>query len=319
MTLPLSKIESLKHLITHAHCPDGTMSAMLLAHFFPDLTVTYVQYGSEEHRNLEVLPYTIFCDFSPHPDQVEDFVRAEAVVLDHHKTAESIVARFGDLGVYGDEDSEPGVCGAVLALREICVPLFRKFLPDHEPRSYFLFRALENYAILAGIRDTWQRSHPRWREACEQASAIGFWPNEDLVGRPPEEWKSKFEIGKILFQKKLNSAERCGNDAYRFLSQKGTRVAIFQNSRMASDTAEYLDTEADLVIGFDVAVRDGEPTMVFSARSHTFYDCGKLAKAHGGGGHTKAAGFRRLLRSQDPQPFELLKKLVDDYEAGNDR
>ncbi len=144
---------------------------------------------------------------------------------------------------------------------------------------------------------------------------MGFWGGENLMYVPVGEWKSKLEIGKVLFQKKLDRAERYGDNAFRFTSEKGTRVAVFEDVKMSSDVAEYLGGEVDLVIGFDVLMRDGTPTMVFSTRSHTHYDCGGFAKYHGGGGHTKAAGFRIFLAPDDPQPFELARHVVSEYEG----
>lgn len=311
MPIPIEKIHSLKHLIVHERCPDGTASAMMLKYCFPDLDVQFVQYDTEAHRNVEVRPHTIFADFSPHPDRVGDFVQAESVVLDHHRTAQQVVAEFGELGVFGDETSEPGVCGATLAFREVCKPS----LEGHGYDVGHLLRLMEDFAILAGIRDTWQRENPRWREACEQASALDFWPWDRLVGLPAVDWKEKLEIGPILFQKKLDTVKRFGDNALRFVSEKGTKVAVFQGVKMSSDVAEHLHTEVDLVIGFDVFLVDGEPSMVLSTRSHTDFDCGKFCKAHGGGGHTRAAGFKVVLKPDDPQPFELARRIVEKYES----
>jgi hypothetical protein len=284
---------------------------MLLKYCLPEVsTVEFVQYETEAHRNLEVRPDTIFADFSPHSDQVDDFVKAEAVVLDHHRTAKDIVGAFGPLGVFGDEAKDPGVCGAVLVFREVCLPL----LQAQEGNRSTVTRQLEDFATLSGIRDTWQRKSPRWQEACEQAAALDFWPWEYLDGLPVSHWRGRLEIGPVLYQKKLKAAKKFGDGAYRFTTEKGVRIAIFEGLKMSSDVAEYLHTEVDLVIGFDVFLVDGTPSMVFSTRSHTDFDCSAFCKAHGGGGHTRAAGFSRALTPDDPQPFELARRIVAAYE-----
>lgn len=318
MPIPIEKLLNLDHIVVHQRCPDGTASAHILQRCLGfDKKVEFVQYDTEAHRDLEVRPNTVFADFSPHPDRVGDFVKADAVVLDHHKTAKQVVAEFGELGVYGDEETEPGVSGAVLAFREVYLPLMQyKGVTNLEDDP--LVKPLKDLAALAGIRDTWQTDDPRWRQACEQAAALDFWPWEHLgVPVSKQEWQTKMSIGPILFQKKLDTAKQFGDNAHRFATEHETKVAVFQGVKMSSDVAEYLDKEVDLVIGFDVFLVDGEPAMVFSTRSHTDFDCGKFAKAHGGGGHTRAAGFKVALKPADPHPFELARRVIERYEAGD--
>lgn len=151
---------------------------MILKYCLPEVSVEFVQYETEAHRSLEVRPNTIFADFSPHSSQITDFVKAEAIVLDHHRTAKDIVGAFGPLGVFGDETTDPGVCGAVLVFREVCLPIIQAQGGNRSTVT----RQLEDFATLSGIRDTWQRKSPRWQEACEQAAALDFWPWEYLDG-----------------------------------------------------------------------------------------------------------------------------------------
>lgn len=326
MPIPIEKLLNLRRIVVHDKCPDGKAAAHILQRCLGfDKPVEFVQYDTDAHRAIEVLPDTVFADFSPHPDTVDDFVRVESVVLDHHKTARDVVGAFGELGVFGDEVTEPGVCGATLAFREVYLPLLRHQtssrydrLTSEEALRKPSVAYLKELATLAGIRDTWQTSNPRWREACEQAAALDFWP-WDHIGDSlsKDQWVAKMSIGPVLFQKKLDTAKRFGDNALRFTSEKGTKVAVFSGVKMSSDVAEYLDKGVDLVIGFDVFLVDGSPAMIFSTRSHTHYDCGKFAKTHGGGGHTKAAGFKVLLQPGDPHPFDLARRVVDRYEAEN--
>lgn len=311
MPIPLEKIRELKYLVTHIYCPDGTASAMLLKYCLPDLDVQFVQYETREQRELKVRPNTIFADFSPHRDAVKDFVSAEAIVLDHHKTQKDVVAEFGKLGVFADEKAEPGIAGANLAFREVCKPLLEA---EGSEAAGALLRRMDDLAALAGIRDTWQTQDPRWRAACEQSAALFFWPPDEVVGLAPDQWREKLDIGKVLFQRTLDTAKKIGDKCYRFTTEKGTRVALFEGIKKTSDVAEYLDTEVDLVIGYAVFA-DDHPKMVFSTRSHTHYDCGKFAKAHGGGGHTKAAGFSMPLQPGDPNPLDMARRVVERYEG----
>ncbi|MCH8239284.1 MAG: hypothetical protein IIB62_04360, partial [Proteobacteria bacterium] len=100
----------------------GMASAMILRDafsYFPP--VEFVHYDTPEHRNMEVTEGVIFCDFSPHPDLAAQFLEAGAIVLDHHKTVKPIVSQFvkAGQGVFGDEELEPGVCGATLAYQHV--------------------------------------------------------------------------------------------------------------------------------------------------------------------------------------------------------
>ncbi len=316
MSIPIKKLLDLNYIVVHANCADGTAAAHILQQCLGyDVPVEFVQHNTDAHKTLEVRPNMVFADFSPHPDRVKDFVDAGAVVLDHHKTAKDIVANFGELGVYGDEILEPGIAGATLAFREVYMPLARhRGVQVAHPSLVYL----KDFATLAGIHDTWQRNSSRWREACEQAAALKWWPWEQIgIPMTQDAWKSKMRIGSVLFQKKLDTAKRFGDNSYRFTSKKGTKVAVFSGINMSSDVAEYLNEDVDLVIGFDVFLVDEVPSILISTRSHTTFDCGKFCAAHGGGGHTKAAGFKIVLKPNSPQPFELVRQVLERYEAAD--
>jgi oligoribonuclease NrnB/cAMP/cGMP phosphodiesterase (DHH superfamily) len=312
VALSLSNIKNLKHIVTHAYCPDGTASALLLKQCLPWADVTFVQYNTEEHKTLPVREGTIFADFSPHDDQVEDFVRVGAVVLDHHITKKEVVEKFGKNGVFGDEKTEPGISGASLVFREVYKPL----MESHRVSSQDI-RKVQDFAYLVGIRDTWQNKHKRWNEACAVSEALNFWPWNTY--KSLKDLESKLEIGPILLERKLNAAKKAGDDAWRFTTSRKTKVAVIEGVRMSSDTAEYLDDEVDLVIGFNVRAIDGKSTLIFSNRSHTFFDCAAFATKHGGGGHTRAAGFAWQLGPNDPQPHTLIRRIVEHYELTGER
>jgi len=329
MPIPIEKLQAVKNVVVHDACPDGLASAMILRACYSTAEVKFVQYDTKAHRELEAQPNTIFADFSPHRDRVDDFKRAEAIVLDHHKTQKDVVGSFGELGVFGDEATEPGVSGAVLAFREVWWPLMKeKAAPmmSDVVRGLDLtnsptkdFRLIQDFATLAGIRDTWQTKSPRWQESCEQAAAMFFWPPEVLLPVPPDKWAEKLSLGPLLLEKQLKRAKRNADSSFRFTSTKGTRVAVFEGTTSASDAAEYLHESVDLVVGFDIFVQDGQPVMLWSIRSHTDFDCGTFCKAHGGGGHLRAAGFKLILQPDDPNPFALARRVLDAYESASGR
>jgi oligoribonuclease NrnB/cAMP/cGMP phosphodiesterase (DHH superfamily) len=227
--------------------------------------------------------------------------------LDHHKTAKAVVDAFGANGAFGDETNDPGVCGAVLAYRHVWLPL-----KNHNHAE--IVKTVENFARLAGIRDTWQKNSPDWNEACYQSEALVFWPEDELIGLNPLEWSEKLSLGKILFKRKIDWAKQCVEGSYRFISNSGTKVIIFEGTKASSDSSEIIGNEADLVVGFNTFVEDEKIKVIYSTRSRAEFNCAEFCKSLGGGGHTKAAGFGITISPIDPHPFYLFQNILNKYE-----
>lgn len=317
--IDVKKLERVDHIVSHYHCADGMASAMILRDAIPSAKVSFIQYQSPEHLSLEAKPGMLFCDFSPHRDRVGAFVEAGAIVLDHHKFAKDVVEAFGEDGVFADETASPGVSGAVLAFEQVWVPLAAQGLPEGNPEALkapldLRAERIKDFAVLAGIRDTWLTGNPRWRESCDQREALVFWPSEDLLATPWNEWPIKLALGPVLFDKQLRKAAETAEGSYRFTTDKGLRVAMFGGVTITSDAAETIGAEADLVVGFSYKVEAGGIVLVFSTRSHTDFDCGSFCKAHGGGGHTKAAGFKVSVGPTDLNPFDHFRAILEEYE-----
>lgn len=313
--LPLEKLKAVKHIITHATCPDGVASAMILRDVLPNATVTFQRYDSQEQINAVVEENVLFCDFSPHQGRVQAYKEAGAIVLDHHKSQAEIVKSFGELGVFADEAAEPGVCGATLAFREVWQPLMAERGSEQMDTTPEV-RAL---AELAGIRDTWQTKSPLWTQACAQAEALTFWPVEALLSQPSYKWPEYLTIGPVLFEKKIRTATQCLKNGFTFTTAKGRRVVMFDNLRASSDAAEIAGEAHDFVVGFGYTSENGAPSLVYSTRSHTGFNCSAFAQAHGGGGHTAAAGFGTLVFSGMANPYDNLQALLKAYEPVEER
>lgn len=291
-----TKLFNVRTIVTHDGCPDGVASAMILKVAMPDAKVVFARYGSAELAALPATEGMLFCDFSPPADRVQEFVDVGAIVLDHHKTARAVVEAFGENGVFGDEATEPGVCGAVLAYR---VAIVGAGVRDD---------AIEDFATLAGIRDTWQRQDPRWIEACAQAEALRFWPREYLVGLTPFRWAERMAIGGTLLQKKAEQVEEKIREAYR-CEIAGQRVVMFDGSVETSDAMEALKAGTDLVVGFRYLCDGGRQRLNLSCRSRGL-DVSAFAKRHGGGGHTQAAGCTLDVLPGDANPYERVRELI---------
>lgn len=333
--LPYDKLKAVKTIITHDNCADGLMSAILLKDAYSQIglspEIKFVQYGTEAYKTLKPAPDVLFCDFSPFvpdikvmvdgvetkvpdPEKLKPWVDSGQIILDHHKGAKAIVAAHGDLGVFGDEVDHPGISGAFLAFREVWLPFYYfahlKGVPDEHDKVVETVESeahtARDYAVLVGIRDTWQNKDPRWREACILAEVMRFYPKEEWLGdnrvlpfHPGNQgfWAERLKLGNLLWTKHEKTILKCLSKSWFYTSPKGTRVVIFQGTKQSSDVAEHMDQQADLIMSFDYECETPPETkpiakkIAYSLRSHTNFDCMKFAKTLGGGGHTKAAGF----------------------------
>lgn len=301
--LDLDSLLATRTIVTHESCADGIASAIILRDALLNARVEFVQYNTPAHRDLRVTPGMLLCDMTPPAARVQEFVDAGAIVLDHHKGALEIVEAFGDRGVFADETTEPGVSGATLAFREVWMPLSGDVPADTA-------RWLHDFSSLAGIRDTWQRDHARWREACAQAAALRFWMPDMLIGQSLDDIPARLEIGETLLQRDEARDERSIAEAYRF-EVGGIRVVAFEGLH-TSDIAERLDGEVDLVLGWRYRMEEGRARMDVSCRSNGAVSALALAKANGGGGHERAAGFK-VDAPRFVSPHGLLYQLVEAY------
>lgn len=353
--IPLDKLKSITHLVTHGPaCPDGIASALIVKDALPDVRVSFMNYGTKEHRELEPAPGLLFCDFTPVRERVQEFVKAGAICLDHHPTAKDIVEAFGENGVFGL--NERNECGAWLAYEHVWKPLRRRHMVTSGDPSSANYEWVHHFAELAAIRDTWKRGDPRWEAACQQAAELIFWGFEHRskaikAGGIPG-WAVRDErLGKHLLDKQLSAAQRSLEESHSFVTTRGTRVLVFQGVSTTSDAAEIADKKPggcehknveektiydskgnhmhcrdcgadwlaypDLVVGFHYRVDAGKLKLQFSTRSHTGFDCAAFAKSHpGGGGHKAAAGFTVEVSPEvSVNPYRLFQLLLEEFEG----
>lgn len=294
------KLTDIKRIITHDKCPDGTASAMILHAAFPKAEIEFLVYDTSKHLNLEVTEGMIFCDMTPPKERVREFQKAGAIVLDHHKYAKGIVEIFKENGIYADEETEPGVSGAVLALRILS-------------KVGTVTEEIREFAYTAGIRDTWVTNSNKWQEACEQAYVLNLYPWSYWKNHNPWFEKHEFELGKILFAKNQATIKNI-HDKRGFIdfSVNWTRVALFaETGKLISDFAESLKDKYDIIIGFFYVIDDHTMKVVYSLRSGGSFDVGGFALMNGGGGHSKAAGFST---HKIEHPIGLIADLILKYQ-----
>jgi hypothetical protein len=330
MPLPLNVIEGVKTVVTHEGCADGVVSALVLKHTLCDLLGLKVEFVFCQHKTEKALtlPATegmLFCDFVPPADRVGEFVKAGTIVLDHHKGAKAIVEAFGPLGVFADERAEPGVSGAVLAYREVLLPIAQqaedhRMFPSATRDPYRVshhmqsVRTADEVSRLIGIRDTWQNKDPDWVRACSLAEAIRSIPAEEwleisaLSSGSGVDWEEEIRFGGRLYWSHQRSAERAVKEAY-WETIKGKSVAMLFGTNI-SDASEILAESADLVIGFHYRREDDRLKVTVALRSKVL-NCFEIAQALGGDGHTGAAGFSVEVFPGDPNPYRYFTNLLN--------
>jgi hypothetical protein len=316
MTIFLDKLRAVQTIVTHDSCADGTASALLLKDALPEAGVIFVQHGTDAFKTLPATAGMLFCDIAPPADRVDEFIAAGALVLDHHRTAKAIVERFGENGIFADEVTEIGVSGAMLAYREVWVPV-RQTRGDITP---WLLGAVENFATLTAIRDTWQNRDERWEAACKLANLMHFQPNTEWLKIPlatlMNNWADTYEwIGEVLHNKHAKAVTKTLGKSGHYKTPKGTRIVAMNSTSHTSDACEKLDQEADLIAGFAYEVENETEKMILSFRSHTGYNCSALARSLGGGGHTAAAGASVPVAVGE-SPYRTILRVVENFERG---
>jgi oligoribonuclease NrnB/cAMP/cGMP phosphodiesterase (DHH superfamily) len=292
-------------IVAHDECADGTASAILLHDALPGAEIVFCDYGAPA-RQLAARPGMLFCDFSPPAARADEFVAAGAMVLDHHRSARPVIERFGERGVFGDERADPGVSGAMLAYRHVWLAL-RAGAPEQPFAAWF--------AAAAGARDTWQTASPLWRDGCVQHALLTAFDNTFWLATPlaalARDWADRYAwVGEQLVARDHDRLRRAIAAAHRFTTRRGLRGIAIDGVAFASDAAEHLADQVDVVIAFSLAAPGGAPAMQVSLRSHAGFDCAAFAQRFGGGGHTRAAGF--ALPLADAHPFLLIERLLDD-------
>jgi hypothetical protein len=296
-------LEGVRKIVSHADCPDGFASALLLRDALPHASIVFVEHSTPEFDGLAAEPGMLFCDIAPPAHRVNEFIEAGTIVLDHHRAKRDLVASFGDRGVFADEKTEPGVSGALLAYREVWLPLH-----DGQDDADLL-----RFATLAGVRDTWQTESPDWDEACAHSSALVFYGFDALTA--PKLDDAHMVVGRRLVQQRAEAAKLAA--AGKWFRMREDVIIYNDRDRLLSDVAHVIferQAKVEIVCGFFYKVTsDGELLLVFAMRSRkNGRDVSTIAKRNGGGGHTSAAGFSQAVVPSSPNPVEAFRIAIDD-------
>lgn len=292
----IPNISQVTHIISHKNCPDGIASALICAAALPHTKVSFVMYGEAEYEDFplpadqvgilghpSIGPVQLWVDIIPPAKRAQEFAdTGRCIVLDHHKGAQDVVALFGERGRFADEKVDVGVSGALLAYEHVYLPQMPQALAVD----------VQKFAILTGIRDTWQTQDPRWDDACAQAEYLTLMGFDALC--PPNGidihvWDNaeRFTVGHALVRRTREAAAEMASKCMR------SGMFAIANTRYSSDFAEALREAGDPAqVAVTFQYLPDCASIVYSLRAvRGDTDVGAFCKAQGGGGHTKAAGF----------------------------
>lgn len=315
MEISKEKLESVRHVVVHGFCPDG-LAAAILVHDVLHAKISFVQHGTPEYLALPAAPNMMFVDIVPPQERLQEFVKCDTVVLDHHEKVRHLVDKF-KYGVYSSKSS-----GAEMAFEHV-------WCKDWPGSSNEQRRGrAQRFAELAGIRDTWRRDSPDWQLACEQAAALSFFPTQDWLNiedpfdvSKDDLWASRQEIGAILFRQRLEATKRSVDQAWKTTTKGGLRLVVLGQN--LSNAADLVGKDADIIVSCSYKVEGGSPVFCIGLRSHTGVDVGDLAVYHGGGGHRSSSGFAIKFSADTnapatlaavSNPFTLVQMLVEEWE-----
>lgn len=263
-------------ILYHAECADGFGSAWAIWKRFPSARFIPVKHGVPPPEGLAGR-HILIVDFSYERAVLETIARqaASLLVLDHHITAQKGLA--GLPYVYFDQKK----CGAVLAWEWA-----------HEEPAPWLLQYIQD-------KDLWAWALPGSREINAALTSYPFdfhlW---DSLRRDTLEAE-----GRAILRYENELAGKIAAAAV-LVSFQGMTVPAAQSSVLTSQIGERLSKGHP----FCIIWHDRDGRRYYSLRSTAEgADVGAIASAHGGGGHTHAAGFSVPLDLDSQDPLAPLK------------
>jgi oligoribonuclease NrnB/cAMP/cGMP phosphodiesterase (DHH superfamily) len=275
-------------VLYHAECADGFGAAWALWKRFPSARFIPVKHGFPPPDGLADRRIVI-ADFSYSRETLEAMVRdaASLLVLDHHITAERALA--GLPFAYFDQKKS----GAMLAwewAHQTPAPWLLQYIQDKDLWYWALPASREINAALASYPYDFQVWDGFRQDVLEsEGRAILRYENE--------------LVGKIAAEAVL-------------VSFHGETVPAVQSAVLTSQLGERLSQGHP----FCIIWHDRDGRRYYSLRSRAAgADVAAIATAHGGGGHTHAAGFSIVLSPDTPSPIEpLVRSVSERHEARGD-
>ncbi|MBM4123548.1 MAG: phosphoesterase [Nitrospira sp.] len=262
-------------VLYHAECTDGFGAAWALWKRVPSAQFIPVKHGMPPPDSLAGR-HVLIVDFSYERATLETISRhaASVLVLDHHITAQQGLA---DLPyVYFDQKKS----GAVLAWEWA-----------HEEPAPWLLQYVQD-------KDLWTWSLPASREI---SAALASYPHDFTVWDGLRQKNLEAE-GRAILRYENEMVGKIAAAAV-LVSFHGETVPAVQSSVLTSQVGERLSRGYP----FCIIWHDRNGRRYYSLRSTADgADVGAIAMAHGGGGHTHAAGFSVPLGPDGYAPLDPL-------------
>lgn len=274
----LEWLESLEEVRYHGGCNDGWCAAFAVAHLLkkPDLDLRAVAYG----QPLEpITKRTLFVDWCPPSEWLEEQDPELVGIIDHHATAEGTIFWWRGKGGRALYDADHS--GAYLA----CECLIRALSSLTAERLFVPW-----YVLYVEDRDLWRWSLPKSREVNAYLATIPHtladwagvgsanWVSPEVVHQGTGALKAIDEyVKKTAAQGFLASIDKHDIPIVNASYQHGSEVADELMRTTGADMAAYFFLRPD-------------GKWQYGFRSRAAIDCSVVAKASGGGGHKNAAG-----------------------------
>lgn len=306
-SISVEKLKKVRTIYCHQNCPDGIGAALICAasyytnHFSPE--IKFIQYGTKEHEHLVPDHGQMFIDITPPKNRWNEWVEYEPIVLDHHETCKEVTLKLN--GIYGDENES----GSTLAFKYV----MSQFVNSNSVIGYKSINNWGIFAHLSMIRDTWKSNDQRWEMSLANSRGVMFYDINELI--------NKAKSGKLNFKKIMKNGGRLVkkiNDKSKLLAKSAYTFGISKNDctlkcaiyncteNIISETSNILiDDGCDLAISYFISFDGEDMITTVSLRSNDKIDSSKIAEKLGGGGHSKAAGFKMV------NDTDVVKKIKD--------
>lgn len=259
-------------VLYHAECQDGFGAAWALWKRFPSARFLPVKHGVPPPSGL-ARHHVVIVDFSYARATLEALAKeaASLLILDHHITAQRALE---GLPFAHFEEKKSGAVMAWEWAHDQPVPWLLRYVQDKDLWHWDLPASREINAALASYShefEIWDGLRQETLEA--EGHAILRYENE--------------LVGKIAAEAVL-------------VSFQSTTVPAVQSAVLTSQLGEWLCRDYP----FCIIWHDRDGRRYYSLRSRADgADVGAIAAAHGGGGHTHAAGFSVPLDHEAPSPL----------------
>lgn len=283
-------------IVFHSNCPDGFTAAWVAARALGDVELFEGRYGDEPPYELARGRPVYVVDFSYPRDQLQLLKGAARTirVLDHHKTAEANLRGLP----YCTFDMERS--GATLT--------WDHFHPGR-PRPW----------VVAYVED-----RDLWRFDLPDSEMVSLW-----IRCTPHTLDAWDAIARLDLAEVLEQARGCRRYLDHYVAdalRKAYPVELiwadlgepaWQCERVFAVNVSYTgvsdvlhgalvrNPDARVALGWHVA-EDGKLNCSF--RSVEGFDCSRIARSYGGGGHAQASGFRMAI--DHPQALRIMRTEV---------